>query len=360
MRDRLGLLYGILVTLLLTIGVWWVYFLTDQGRVNTEYRLQKLDTDLLHASFLMQADRRIAADPAHWLGQAFPNLVFRRVPTGWDVDVDPEAVAAIRAEARRTSNMFLYEGLVFLALLAAGSTILVLSVRSEQRFKQARELFLAGATHELKTPLASLRLYAETLGREGLRDDDRTRIQGRMVDDVLRLETLVDEVLAMSGDDDYDLGPAIELDLLDEARKVVKDLRRYTAEREVTIDLEGPPQAVVHGHSSTFGLALRNLMVNAVRHCPPPVNIEVTVTADRKWHRVSVRDDGPGIPRRLHEKVFDCFFSDCRDRRNAPGAGLGLYLVQRNVAGLGGRVELKSEEGVGSTFTMVLPAVTNG
>lgn len=358
MRNRLGLLYGILVTLLLTIGVWWVYFLNDQGRVNSEYRLQKLNTDLLHASFLIQADPRIAADPEHWLGQTFPQLEFRQGPTGWEAIVDPEAARTIRAEARRTSNMFLYEGLVFLALLAAGSTILVLSVRSEQRFKQARELFLAGATHELKTPLASLRLYAETLARAGLKPDDRQRIQGRMVEDVSRLEALVDGVLAMSAEDAFEQGTAVELGLLDEARSVVEDLRRYSAEREVTIGIDGAAEARIWGNRTTFALALRNLLVNAIRHCPAPVTIDITITTAGKWHRVAVRDDGPGIPRRLHEKIFDCFFSGGRDRSDTPGAGLGLYLVQRNVAGLGGRIELQSEEGAGSTFTMVLPART--
>ncbi|RKZ14256.1 hypothetical protein DRQ50_09240 [bacterium] len=358
MRNRLGLLYGILVALLLTIGVWWVYFLTDQGQVNTEYRLQKLNTDRLHASFLIQADPRIAADPDHWLGKAFPQLEFRRGATGWEAHVDPEAARVIRAEAHRTSNMFLYEGLVFLALLAAGSTILVLSVRSEQRFKQARELFLAGATHELKTPLASLRLYAETLGRPGLKPDDRQRIQGRMVQDVSRLEALVDEVLAMSADDAFEQGVAVMLDLLEEAQVVAEDLRRDVAEREITINTGGAPGARIWGNRTTFSLALRNLLVNAIRHCPAPVSVSVTIEAGRHWHRISVQDDGPGIPRRLQSKIFDCFFSGCNDRDSSPGAGLGLYLVQRNVAGLGGHVELQSDEGAGSTFTMVLPART--
>jgi signal transduction histidine kinase len=360
MRNRLGLLYGILVTLLLAIGVWWVYFLTDQGRVNTEYRLQKLNTDRLHASFLIQADPRIAADPAHWLGQSFPHVEFRRGADGWEAHVNPQAASIIRAEAQRTSNMFLGEGLVFLVLLAAGSTILVLSVRSEQRFKQARELFLAGATHELKMPLASLRLYAETLARPGLKADDRERIQGRMVEDVTRLEGLVDEVLAMSAEDTFDPGGAEDLDLLETARTVVADLRRYTPEQAVTIDIRGDTGATVWGNRTTFTLALRNLLVNAIRHCPAPVTVAVTVTADPAWHRVAVRDNGPGIPRRLHERIFDCFFSGCRERSDAPGAGLGLYLVQRNVAGLGGRVELQSDEGQGSTFTMVLPARKRG
>lgn len=358
MRNRLGLLYGILVALLLTIGVWWVYFLTHEGQVYTEYRLQKLANDRLHASFLIQADQQIAADPRRYLGAAFPNLVYRRGPAGWNVEIEPSAVAKIRAESATTRNMFLYEGLVFLLLLAAGSTILMLSVRSEMRFKQARELFLAGATHELKTPLASLRLYAETLGREGLRAEDRARIHDSMVEDVGRLETLVDEVLSTSADDTFDQGPRQRLDLHDECADVLEDLRRFAADREVTLTLAGARGAAVFGNRTTFALALRNLVINAMRHCPAPVSITVSVEAGPRWHRVVVADDGPGIPRRLHDKIFECFFSDSRGGGASRGAGLGLYLVKRNVEILGGSVELESEEGQGSAFTMVLPAMT--
>ncbi|HPF71192.1 MAG TPA: HAMP domain-containing sensor histidine kinase, partial [Candidatus Krumholzibacteria bacterium] len=248
--------------------------------------------------------------------------------------------------------------LVFLVLLIAGSTILMLSVRSEMRFKQARELFLAGATHELKTPLASLRLYAETLGREGLKVEDRTRIHGHMVEDVGRLEVLVDEVLAMSADDTFEQGPRRRLDLHDEALDVLDDLRRFAVDRGVTFELVGERGAAVFGNRSTFNLALRNLVVNAMRHCPAPVHITVRIEPGPGRHRLTVQDDGPGIPRRLHDKIFECFFSDCRRGSIGGGSGLGLYLVRRNVEILGGTIELQSEEGQGSAFTMVLPAMT--
>ena len=357
MRNRLGLLYGILVVLLLTIGVWWVYFLTHEGQVYTEYRLQKLANDRLHASFLIQADAQIASDPERFLGEAFPHLDYTRTLEGWEVEIDPAALARIRSESRTTRNMFLYEGLVFLVLLAAGSTILMLAVRSEVRFKQARELFLAGATHELKTPLASLRLYAETLDREGLRSDDRARIHGRMVEDVGRLEHLVDEMLSMSADDTFGRGARERLDLYDECAAVLEDMERFAGDRGLALELHGERGATVFGNRNTFALALRNLVINAMRHCPEPVRIAVVVEAGRRWHRVTVRDDGPGIPRRLHDRVFECFFSGTGDGTRGGGAGLGLYLVKRNVDILGGSVELESEEGRGSAFTMVLPAM---
>ena len=85
----------------------------------------------------------------------------------------------------------------------------------------------------------------------------------------------------------------------------------------------------------------------------------VSVQTGDKWHRVVVADNGPGIPRRLHEKVFECFYSGGKVSRH-PSTGVGLHLVRRNIESMGGRTELKSEEGAGSTFTLVLPAHNTG
>jgi signal transduction histidine kinase len=361
MSKRRGLLYGVLVCLLLVMGVWWMYFLTHESNVHAEFRKQKLANDRLHAAFLIQSDPRVQADPQRWLDESFPHLLFNRLPGGGvDVVIDPRVVDQIDAEARRTRHMFLYEGLFFMVLLAAGSTILVLSSRSEARFVQARELFLAGATHEFKTPLASLKLYTETLGRQGLKDDDKQRIRERMVEDIRRLERLVNEVLAMSADDTFAMGPRTVVDLVAESRSVVDDLRGFTLDRDSFIEFQHEGAHFMLGQEVPFALALRNLVVNAVTHSDEGTSVLVTLKQEGKWHRLTVKDNGPGIPRRLHRRIFDCFYSESRDGRPAGSGGLGLYLVRRNVQAMGGRIELDSEEGKGSAFTMVLPAHTSG
>lgn len=358
MNRRRGLLYGILVGLLLIMGVWWVYFLTHETSLHAQFRKQKMANDRLHAAFLIQSDPRVQADPVRWLGDSFPNLVFTPLPGGGiDVQIDPAVEAGIDAEARRTRNMFLYEGLFFMVLLAAGSTILVLSWRSEARFVQARELFLAGATHEFKTPLASLKLYTETLGRQGLKEEDRRGIHERMVQDINRLEGLVNEVLAMSAEDTYSRTPRTVVDLVAETRSVVEDLQGFVRNRDSSIEFQHEGRHLLLGQEVPFALALRNLIVNAVNHAEEGVSILISLQRAGQWHRLTVKDNGPGIPRRLHGKVFECFYSGSRAGRPAGGAGLGLYLVRRNVQAMGGRVELESEEGKGSAFTLVLPAL---
>ncbi len=355
MRSRMGLVYGVLVTLICALGVWWVYYLTVEGRLYVDHSLQKMANDRLHAAFLVRTDPEVRADPERWLGPSFPHLVFRRTPHGIETEIDPRIVADLEDEGRRRRNMFLYEGAFFLLLLLAGSTILAVSWRQAERFKRARELFLAGATHEFKTPLASLRLYTETLAREGLPEDARGRIHKRMVEDVVRLENLVDDMLAMSADDTFAVGPRVRLDLFQEAQAVVDGLRPLATDHGARFQLAGEPGAAVMGQRLYFALALRNLLVNAVKHSPQPVRVTVSVERGPRQHRVVVTDDGPGIPRRLQERVFDCFYSTTGNQRQG-GAGLGLYLVRRNIESIGGKVALQSEEGRGCTFTLTLPA----
>lgn len=356
MQNRLGLLYGILVTLLLVMGVWWVYYLTQQGQVQAEYRKQKLATEHLHAAYLLQSDPRVRENPRKVLGEAFPHLIVHQHSDGVHLEIDPVVLQAIDDEARTARNMFLYEGLFFLVLLGGGTTILTVARRNEKRFKQTRELFLAGATHEFKTPLASLKLYTETLGREGLQDADRSRIRGAMIDDVKRLEGLIDDMLAISAADAFAAGPASPLDLAEESRAVVEDLVPYAKAHGARLRLTTEMDCIVLGHQLTFSLALRNLIVNAIKHSPESVRVDVSLKHGTRRHQVIVCDDGPGIARHLQKKVFDCFYSQGQGDRSGVGAGLGLYLVRRNIETLGGKVTLSSTQGTGSTFTLSLPA----
>lgn len=356
MNKKRGMLYGILVGLLLIMGVWWMYFLTHESTVHSQFRKQKLANDRLHASFLIQSDPRVRTEPEKWLGESFPHLIFERRPDGVDVLINPEVLQAVDDEARRTRNMFLYEGLFFMVLLVAGSVILVLSWKSEARFVQARELFLAGATHEFKTPLASLKLYTETLGREGLKETDQQLIRGRMVEDVGRLERLVNEVLAMSAEDTFNTGPKVLIDLVQETQNVIDDLRGYAQDHDSFIELQHETDHFFRGQAVPFCLALRNLLVNAIKHSDDGVSILVTLTRAKQFHHLVVKDNGPGIPRRLQKRVFDCFYSGKPGDGPAGGTGLGLYLVKRNIKAMGGQVELESEEGKGSSFKLKLPA----
>ena len=359
MQERLGLYYGVLVTLILAIGVWWVYYLSAESRNYERFQIQRFTTDQLHAVYLIQTVPEVGIDPIGMLQESFPHLIFQPSGENWQVQVDPAAHERVHAEGTRRRRMFIAEGATFLILLLAGTTILTLAFRRERDFKRARELFLAGATHEFKTPLASLRLYTETLNRPELQEEKRAPIRASMLQDVERLEGMVEQVLAASREEEIGRGPAMVLDLAHEAQMVLEDMQPFLDGHNARVDTDLPEGHRIRGDRNALAVSLGNLVRNAALYSPPPARIRVAVRHEGRHHLLSVSDSGPGIPRRERQKIFEGFY-----RIEAPsgsltkrpkGSGLGLYLVQRNAIRLGGRVDLESEEGRGSTFTLRLP-----
>lgn len=358
LQQRLGLFYGVLVTLILAIGVWWVYFLVRESRNYERYMLQRYATDQLHAVYLIQSVPEVGRDPEIMLGSNFPHLVFTRGPEGWQVSIDHAAHEAVHDEAERRRRMFVAEGVTLILLLLAGTTILTLAFRRERDFKRARELFLAGATHEFKTPLASLRLYTETLDRPDLGDDARGRIRASMLQDVDRLEGMVEQVLAASREERVHARDEV-LDLAHEADLALADLAPLLEGQGARLETDLPEGHRIRGDHAAVAVCLGNLLRNAVLYSPPPASIRVTLRRDGGRHLLAVADEGPGIPRRERQRIFESFArieSPPGSRTRIPaGSGLGLYLVRRNMRNMGGDVELVSAEGNGSVFTLIFP-----
>jgi signal transduction histidine kinase len=356
---RIEVLYGVLLFLILVMGAWWAYFMAQEGLHYEDYQMQRLTTDKLHAIFLIQSVPDVAHDPLGVLGERYPYLHFHRVESGWEVSVDERAVLAIRAEAARRQRMFLGEGLFFLVLLLAGTTILALASRRERDFKRARELFLAGATHEFKTPLASIRLYAETLERPNLAAADRDRIHRAVIIDVERLESLVEQVLSVSRDADDPHARIERIDLAEEIADIVEAMDGFLQSRDARLEIDVPAGRAIRGDRRALRVAVRNLIQNAVIHGPPPVSVRIALDTRADGHHLSVADNGPGIPRREHRRVFESFYrgeAAASSLNSRPGgSGLGLYLVARNVKSLGGTIDLESAPGEGATFTLNLP-----
>lgn len=360
LRRHLGLLYGILVLLIAAIGVWWIVFLTYEGRDYERSQLDRMAADRANAALLLRSSPEIRADPERHLGAAYPYLAFRGSGDSLEVAIRPEAVAEVKHEAGRRKRMFTAEGSFLLLLLAAGSTILVLSYRSEREFKRARELFLTGATHELKTPLASLRLYTETLGRSEIGAREAARIRGSMLDDVERLETLLEQILALGYEDDASQNSWEVLDPAEETKKILGGMQGYLTAHNARVETDLPQGHSLSAPRSILALVIRNLITNAVRHSPSPAEVSVSLRKEGHWLRLAVKDRGPGIPRKFHQKIFDGYVHVDDEgglSRKSDRAGLGLYLVRRQTRMMGGRVELESDVGEGSTFTLVLPAL---
>ncbi len=232
--------------------------------------------------------------------------------------------------------------------------------RLEVSFDHLRR-FTADASHELRTPLTALRSIGEvSLGSPRTAAQYRDVI-GSMLEEVEGLTRLVESLLTLSR---ADAGHVVlhpeRFDLASLGREVVAHLSVLAEDREQTLTLESGPPVEVEADRAVLRQGLVNLVDNAIKHSPEKTPISIRCFKDSRGAVLEVQDQGPGIPAELRDRVFDRFF---RIDRSAPtprrGAGLGLALTRWGVETSGGRIELDSTPGQGSTFRVILPPASS-
>ena len=220
---------------------------------------------------------------------------------------------------------------------------------SEMQLRQ----FVADASHELRTPLAAIRGYAE-LTRRGPLSDEATYSISRISSQAERMTTLVEDLLLLAR---LDAGRPLEQADVDLTRLVldaVSDAHAAGPDHRWQLDLPEEP-VTVSGDPSRLTQVITNLLANARTHTPPGTAVQVTLAAAAGTARVSVVDEGPGIPSDLLPHVFERFArgSTSRSRENG-STGLGLAIVHAVVAAHGGGVSVTSRPGH-TEFTVRLP-----
>ena len=272
---------------------------------------------------------------------------------------NPEERAQVLAQAAKRRRMFLWEGSTLTVLVIAGITLLAGSLRREIRMRQAQERFLTGATHELKTPLATLRLGLQSLALGKVDAEKSRRYLDAMLVQVQKLEEKVGDLLvaASVGGNGRKLH-AEEGDLKDAVETVIQEMEpRFTeAGIKVVAGLESVP---CRFDLEGVCLVTRNLLDNAVKYSDRGSSVMVSLRREGKEAVLQVADQGIGIPAEELPRLFDRFYrSSSREAVCRGGAGIGLYLVKEIVAAHGGAVECESGgEGKGARFFVRLPAV---
>ena len=250
-------------------------------------------------------------------------------------------------------------GVALLVTVLAGVIVyFALSVKAIA-LSQRQSNFIDSVTHELKSPLASLKLYLQTLTRRSVPVERQEEFHRFMLQDVERLDGLIDHLLdaartlnrrPAATDTVTTIAP-----LLEQVRSMV--LQRH-AVKEESVRIECDPELKVRGREADIEIVFRNLLDNAVKYSLPEPRVEVTVAVERSTVIVRVADNGPGIPLTQRHAVFRRFVRLGNElERSTPGTGLGLFLVRSLVKQLRGKVTAKGRlAGQGSVFEVELPA----
>ena len=265
----------------------------------------------------------------------------------------------ILVNGRRVAPLVL-GGLSF-ALIIAGLIVYTVFLVREMRITEQQDSFLNSVTHELKTPIASIRLYLETLQSRDVGDAQRKEFYRVMLADADRLQHTVEQVLK-AGVARHTRGrlqrQAIDVAWLAEEAADTARQRHHLPAEAVVLEIGEPgTPLVVDGDVDDLRTAIGNLLDNAVKYSGgrPQVSVHVAAPApDTVW--VRVKDQGVGIPRSQLTRIFNRFYRFQSQGAKVKGTGLGLFIVRSIAKRHGGRVFAQSEgEGKGSTFTLELP-----
>ncbi len=258
-------------------------------------------------------------------------------------------------------------GTTFMVLLIVGVVLyLVLSIKAIN-LNRRQSNFIDSVTHELKSPIASLKLYLQTLNRREVTPQEQTGFYRFMLEDVERLDHLINQMLDAGRLDTTPDDDEFEDVALDELLRQCADavclryrVSRSTVSYQTNSDETGNGPCVVRARRVDLDMIFRNLLDNAVKYAGSPAEVEVSVgrTADGRTLTL-IGDNGRGIPPKLRRKIFGRFVRlGLELEREKPGTGLGLYIVRTLVRRLRGRIRVHDREGgPGTVFEVQLPGM---
>jgi len=237
--------------------------------------------------------------------------------------------------------------------------VVVRDVTHQRRLEAVRRDFVANASHELKTPAATIQAVAETLGRAAADDPEAVaRFASQLEREAVRLSRIVADLLDLSR---LESGSALDelVSLAAAAREEGQRLEETAEHAGVTLEIQTEDERPVRGSQRDLALLARNLIDNAIRysHEGDRVAVQIDVEGDEVVLRVS--DTGIGIPSRDLDRIFERFYRVDRARsRETGGTGLGLAIVKHVVENHGGEIEVESELGRGTLFRISFPAAS--
>ena len=290
----------------------------------------------------------------HAFGDAYLGLL-----DGWTarVALDPDSAPKLVIGGLPRSRLPMIAGLIGLGVLLLATAMIQL--RRARRLTRLRADFVAEVSHELRTPLTQIRMFTETLLLGRVRSADESRRSLQIIDrETRRLSRLVENILQFARRE----RGALVLErraqtLAPVVRAVIDDMTPMAAASATRFVAELDEQAFARVDAAACKQVLINLLDNALKYGPEGQTVRIRLTTDGDRIRLTVEDEGPGVPPSERERVFESYRRLDRDRRAAiAGTGIGLAVVRDLVARHDGEVAVHAGTGGGARFTVTLPA----
>lgn len=266
------------------------------------------------------------------------------------------AYQELYANFKRTEWMLYGEGAVFLFLIGLGFWRIRKTFREEIAMTRQQNNFLLSITHELKSPLASLKLSMQTMQKRQLDQEHIQKISNMALDDIARLQSLVENILWASKIESANF--SLNLELLDVSALTLEIYERIQEKFEGQRIFESNIEPDVHCYADrlSFASVIYNLIENAIKYSSDKATIAVHVTGDEQHIYLSVADTGMGVPDKEKEKIFNRFYRiGTEETRTTKGTGLGLFIVKHIVQRHNGTIYVADNAPRGSIFKVTIP-----
>ena len=257
-------------------------------------------------------------------------------------------------EISKRITMIMGEGLVFFAILLAGIWKIRSSIRKELKLSQQQNNFMLSVTHELKTPLASNKLYLQTILKRELDKDLRQDLLQKAIAENERLEALIDNILnAARLENQTFQAERVDIDLSALVSRIIERLDGKIQGNQSRINVDIAPSIHVVGDKLMLDAAISNLIDNALKYTQEEVKIQLLKVGDQTIIRVA--DQGPGVPSGMETEIFLKFRRGGNEEtRTTKGSGLGLFIASEFVKLHGGTITYSPNVPKGAIFQITL------
>jgi signal transduction histidine kinase len=256
-------------------------------------------------------------------------------------------------DKKRTHQLIMHvgEGTVFLILLSLGILKIYNTRKRENELIRLQNNFLLSVTHELKSPLASIKLQLQTIQKHKLEADVQNKLVQKALSDNERLLRMIDNILlASKTGKEKDILSMRQVNLSELLYKLVE---QGFEENKGRIKVSSGGNHFIEGDEQILAIIFSNLIENALKYAPESSHVEISVAQFGTKTIVEVKDNGPGIPNTEKEKVFEKFYRvGNEETRSAKGTGLGLYIVKDLCTLHGIKIRLSDNKPKGSVFTL--------